>query len=842
MRVSEDLRGLIRRAFTFDFRTKTRDRCRVEAILKTAHDAFISITEQGIILDWNLHAEKMFGFLAKDVLGKPVVSTLVPARFRSVFWKNLSERHVNGYLAAAMERPTEALARHRDGHEFLVELTIGSIRSGSSRIFYGILRDVSARKRAEKISTMQLAFTLVLGRGNDSQKTAQEFLEIICKNLGFNSGAIWKSTTDSTEWDLISLWQNSAFVTHPLHSLDTPSSWPTIPIMAPQVVESGDLQWTDDMSKIDHIAFAPQPMSSGLHGMVSFPVKSNGKIIGIVELYNERVLPIDPGIFPILEDAGHRLSLFFQRRQATENLDDAQRTLQAVTTSSPLATIMLDRQRRVLLWNPMATSVFGWSEEEVLGRPLVIVSQTEGLDHQTDLWGILNGSPQCQGAQVKGLRKDGKTIEVGLWTSTLCNEKGDADRIIGVFADMTERNQERKDLQIAKDQAIEASKVKSLFLANMSHEIRTPLAAMIGFADLLVERQDLATEALRAAAAIKRNGECLSKLVDDILDLTKVEARKLRIDATFCSLPKLLAELLELHTPQANNKGLRLVTSMASPLPDSILTDSLRLHQILNNIIGNAIKFTAAGEVSLHVSYKMIAGSKTKMVILFKVSDSGLGMSLGEQIGIFQPFCQADASTSRRFGGTGLGLALARNLAQSLGGDVTLTSSQPEVGSEFLISIPTELANDSSLTHLAYASGTLVRSDSASGFSASSLQGVSVLVVEDSPDIQVLIQQQLLSLGAAIDLADNGVEALVMTSKKTFDIILMDIQMPGLDGYQTVGRMRESGYRQPIIALTAHAMAEERTRCLEAGFDAHLSKPASKIQLLESIDRYRHIT
>jgi PAS domain S-box-containing protein len=379
--------------------------------------------------------------------------------------------------------------------------------------------------------------------------------------------------------------------------------------------------------------------------------------------------------------------------------------------------------------------------------------------------------------------------------------------------------------------ASEASRTKSAFLANISHEIRTPLGAMIGFAELSLGEQNLSSGENEYIQKILKNGQQLLRIVNDVLDISKVESDRLQIDRVDFSLPRLLEDIVSLLQTQAENKGLQLTLHKATDLPVMISTDPLRLRQILINMIGNAIKFTEKGrvEVAVEVATNPVAGDGPAR-LSFLIKDTGLGIDDEQAARLFEPFVQADESMTRKFGGTGLGLYLSRKLARLLGGDVKLQSSLLGQGSVFRVDIEVQMAEPALVTAAA------VPPPKAARDLTTQLQG-RILVVEDSIDNQILIQAFLQNEALSIDVADNGLEGVSKANEKNYDLILMDIQMPIMDGFEAIQLLRSKGYRGHVVALTAHGMKGDRERCLEQGFDDYLCKPISRQSLVECVSK-----
>jgi signal transduction histidine kinase/CheY-like chemotaxis protein len=392
-----------------------------------------------------------------------------------------------------------------------------------------------------------------------------------------------------------------------------------------------------------------------------------------------------------------------------------------------------------------------------------------------------------------------------------------------------EQKRQRERADHAKVAAIEASHLKSQFLANMSHEIRTPLGAIIGFLDLIKASPDATDEIAGYISIVDRNSYQLMRLIDDILDLSKVESGKMEIEKSEFSLGEFLFDFAAIMNFKAQEKGILFDLHLLTDIPARIISDSTRIRQVLLNAVGNAIKFTEYGRVQVLCSYN---NSELKFVI----TDTGRGISEEQAEKLFQPFVQADASTTRNFGGTGLGLVLAKKICNLMGGDFRLVKSEIGTGSTFEASFLVSI--DKRVNFLGQSNLSVQNKAKSSSDEKLVLKDLKILLVDDTPDNQALIKIFLGKVGAQPDVASNGREGVELATKNKYDLILMDIQMPYMGGHEATQILRKKGLQIPIIALTAHAMKEEREKTAVSGFTDILTKPVKKEVLIDTILKY----
>lgn len=487
------------------------------------------------------------------------------------------------------------------------------------------------------------------------------------------------------------------------------------------------------------------------------------------------------------------------------------------------AIYILDKKGRILSANAGLKNLTGYQSSEIAGTHFAKFYTTEDINRKY---------PEHELRQAK---KDGhydvenwlvKKDSTKFWANIVINRLNDSKNThIGytvIVKDLTDKKIQVDALRKSELSAIKALKLKSQFIADISHEIRTPLGAMLGFAEFLQKENIPEQDRIHYLDVILKNGKNLNKVINDVLDLSKIEAGRINIELDEFNLNNVIADVVELFLPQCNLKNISITFEKHALNVNKVMSDPTRIRQILNNIIGNAIKFTDKGSISISLECVNEAFEKNEFRILIK--DTGIGLDQKELIKIFKPFSQAKNAERQYIKGSGLGLILSRKMAQALGGNLELVSTTPGEGSTFSITFTDYKTLKKALSAHPTKSLDL------------SLKAKSILVVDDSIDNLEIIKLFLNSYGGNPDLASDGQEALQKIQKKNYDVILLDIEMPQMNGFQVIKELHHRKYKTPVIALTAHALPEDKIKTKNAGFFDHVTKPIDFNYLVSMIE------
>lgn len=573
--------------------------------------------------------------------------------------------------------------------------------------------------------------------------------------------------------------------------------------------------------------FVPQTLKSKIEGFVNLYI-SNKTLQRQAELLEEKTRQ--------LEQANKELLL------TTLSLSKAEAQARVIRETSIDAMITFNADGMILTVNPAVTRLFGYSEEDLRGcRITQLVPDLKSLEN--DSADVADRDASAVRRYITGKlsemtlpRKDGTLFPAEL---QIGEAYIDEDHLFAcTVSDITERKKGEQELLQAKEAAESASKVKSEFLATMSHEIRTPMNGVIGMTDLLLET-DLNEEQKELAQVIRKSGDALLAVINDILDFSKIESGKMELDEEPFELASCIEETFDLFTA-SRARSLEMEYYVDPKLPPYVIGDSTRLRQVLINLVGNAVKFTDKGGVYVVVSKQ--AEIEGDIVIEFIVKDTGIGIDESKQSQLFKPFSQLDSSMNRKYGGTGLGLAICKNLVELMGGNIRLDRSSDEQGATFVFTIrvarfdwePDKPVQEEKATESK-------AKETGSGSTRPAADRKNILIAEDNAVNQKLLLRVLENLGHQAEVAETGSEVLEAVSRKRYDLIFMDIQMPEMDGLQVTRQIVDTipeHDRPAIVAMTANVMLEDKEKCLQTGMSDFLAKPIKIDRVKMVMDRY----
>ncbi len=524
-----------------------------------------------------------------------------------------------------------------------------------------------------------------------------------------------------------------------------------------------------------------------------------------------------------------------ERKSVERSLRLSESKLNSIFQSVPEAIVVADAQGRIVQCNDATAAIFGYRMEQLMGQRInLLMNASERKQHDGFLQNyLISGEKKLmnQPRVLQGRRQDGSSFPVRLTISE--TRVDNAHFFIGVMQDFTAIQDAQDMLVDAKEKAEQANRLRGEFLANMSHEIRTPMNGILGMTELALDTED-AKQQKEYLTLARDSANHLLHIINEILDFSKIEAKALELELLEVIPAQLIRHTARSLEQLARVKGVELKVQTEASLPEQVWLDPVRMRQVLTNLIGNAIKFTDQGSVT--VQAEALPGPDAQTCLLcIRIIDTGIGFDPARTDALFSPFTQADGSVTRSFGGTGLGLAITRSLLQLMGGDIT-AQSQPGQGATFVATLPVKwVVRDWAKEAVAspakpqtLASQPVARS-------------LSVLLVEDHDINRKLAEIMLQRMGFCFDTANDGQQALDLLDKHRFDVVLMDVMMPVMDGLTALRLLREkeadTGHRTPVLMVTAHAMTGDKERFLAAGADGYVSKPMSQVALLKEINR-----
>jgi len=744
-------------------------------VVHASIDAFIAMDGRGVVTAWNPAAEGLFGWSAGEALGRTVAELIVPEELRGRHQTGL-ERLAAGGESSIVGQRLELPALRRDGQQIPVELSI-SVRQDRALGFHAFVHDVSERVAARE------AIEVERGQLDDAQAIA---------HVGSWS---WEPATDRTEWSM-EMYRifgrdpaqgpasSQAFFAY-LHADDRDRI----------VAGYGEAFGAGQSFELQYRIVADDGAVRHLQGIGQHT--GQGRYVGTVQDVTSQ-------------------------REAQEALRAAEERFRGAFEQAPIGMGLAALDGGWLRVNRKLCEITGYTQVELLALSFQAITHPEDLHAElTALDRMLAGEIETYEMEKRNLDKTGNVVWINLSVSLVRDEAGEPVHFVRQVEDITERKRLTLELAAARDQALEASRLKSEFLANMSHEIRTPLNGMLGMTALLMDTE-LGVEQHRFADAARVSGEVLLVLLNDILDFSKIEAGHLELETVDFDLRAMLEDVASLLSLPAHNKGLELACGLPDAMPRSLRGDPVRLRQIVTNLVANAVKFTATGEVLLDASIE--DQDEETATFCFRVIDTGIGIAAADQAGLFKSFAQVDASTTRRFGGTGLGLAISRQLVEMMGGEIGV-HSQPGQGSTFWFTVPLRKSQ-------------LVSADPPEA----GLVGRRMLIVDDNATNRTILTRFLQGWGIRSQAVDGAVQArhaLVASVEKQdpFDVVMLDLNMPECDGITlAAGIAADPTFALvKMILLTSSGHGGEARQARQAGIDGYLPKPIRQSELYDCL-------
>ena len=799
----------------------------INAALESTDDGILIVDREGKIVRWNRKFVELWRVPAELLVAE--------CKDRVLGWSLDQLADPEAFLAKVME-----LYRHPEAiSQDLIEMADGRLFDRYSRPLrigadivgrFWSFRDITERKRSEErmVDAMNYIQT-ILSRSPVGLETFRASGENLSANqaaariVGARDGELLLQNFRS-----VASWRSSGMLEMAERALAT------------GLEQRGDCHVTTSFGKdVDlDCLFVPFSFSGEQHLMLTLmDITERRKLEEEVRRQNKELEQRVSERTQSLEDANCELlainSELEERRNEAEQTNKKLRQLSSAVENCSASIVIADSRGLIEYVNPKFSEITGYPREEIIGQnPRLLKADGQPAELYRELWAAISAGREWSG-DLCNRKKNGDIFWEHASISPIRSERGEITNFVAVKEDITEQKRITGELLTAQEAALSANRAKSEFLANMSHEIRTPLSAIIGFSDLTL-RTELQPRQHDYVQKILNAGDLLLSIINDILDFSKIEARQLEMEQITFRLDTILANVTDIVQQKVLQKGLRLQIATAADAPLSLIGDQHRLSQIIVNLLSNAVKFTEEGRVTLETVVQEREGERIKLK--FTVCDTGIGISEHLSKKLFQPFTQADGSTTRRFGGTGLGLSISKQLVQMMGGEIWC-ESRAGLGSTFTFTAWFGLGEPGAAARVPSASPAGGESMTVPDFT-----GTRVLLAEDNEINMLLADELLYETAAVVDHAVNGQEAVRMVTGGTvrYDLVLMDLQMPVLDGYQASRIIRNDSRFAglPIIAMTAHAMTEVQHAVLDAGMSAMVTKPINRWNLLRVMQSF----
>jgi len=754
-------------------------------IMNSALDAIITIDDQGLITFWNPQAEKIFGWQEAEVLGKRLTDNIIPRYHKKGHETGMENYYLTG-TGPVLNKMLELPAVNKKGEEFQIELSIIPVKQGNNNFFCSFIRDISDRKKNE-----------------EALKASQELWRFALEGAG---DGVWeynfqtKKAFFSKQYKRMLGYQEEEFP-------NDPNEWMSR-------IHPEDLPM---ILKTDEAYFAGEINS---HQREYRILHKNGDYIWVLDrgmLVNRTPEGLPERIIGTHSD-------ITDRKLSEQALSNKEEKYRSIITNMNLGLVEVDNDDYIQFVNQSFCKMAGFNEGELIGAKVTEVLNLGESKNLIESKNSLREKGISDAYEVNIRNKEGELRWWLISGAPRLNDKGEHVGSVGIHLDITNQKKLEYDLIKAKEAAEASTEAKEAFLANMSHEIRTPMNAISGMAGQL-NKTTLDQNQRFFLNTIRSSADNLLVIINDILDLSKIESGKLSLEKIGFEPKQVVSHVMEVMRHRAEEKGLEFTNSFCDQkLSEVLIGDPYRLSQIMLNLVSNAIKFTPKGRVD--VSCRVLQDFETAQLIEASVMDTGVGMEKNFIANLFDKFSQEDNSITRNYGGTGLGMSICKQLIELMNGEIKVISKKGQgTVVSFILKMPKGNAGD-------------LPDKGDKEVDTRLLDGKNILITDDNEINRLLASAILSNFGAVVTEACDGQEAIQLVSQKDFDLILMDVQMPGIDGLEATRQIRETLNSTPIIALTAFAFKGDNQKCFDVGMNDYLSKPFEEVQLLEIVSRW----
>jgi PAS domain S-box-containing protein len=801
----------------------TADLVPFEALLESTNEGLYGVDQENRCTFLNRSGARMLGYTRFEVLGRNMHRLIHHSNEDGTPYDDQKCPITRALRDGEAVRIDTEVFWRKDGTSFPAEYSASPIvTNGVRRGAVVTFVDITARRQQERRILVQHDVSRVMAEAETLQEATAKILEAIGENLGWQVGVLWTVNRRRAVLKAKAVWLSSPMDGGDFQAVTCEMTLPRGAGLPGRVWLEGKPQWVSNPADDPNSLARRFKELRDLRGMIAFPVRSNRRVIGVVEFFTSEDRPPDDDLLRTVATLGNQIGEFIERGQAEEELRVRDRAI-ASSTNGIIITDAGQAENPIIYVNPAFERLTGYPADEVLGRNCRFL---QGDDTDPDAIAQLrNAIAQHQDVNVviRNYRKDGTPFWNNLTIAPVRDEGGKVTHFVGLQNDVTDRKRAEEELVAAKEGAEVASQAKSQFLANMSHELRTPLNAIIGYSEMLQEQAEEleAGELTPDLEKIHNAGKHLLTLINDILDLSKIEAGKMDLYLEDFDADQMVREVATTIQPLLDKRGNKLELTVADNLPP-MHADLTKVRQSLFNLLSNASKFTENGKVELDVTQEEADGQSW---VVFQVHDTGIGMSEEQLSKLFEPFSQADRTTTRKFGGTGLGLAITRRFCRMMGGDVTVESETGK-GSTFTIRLPLTGKSEPRVEQP-------VREEKrGSGRSGT------VLVIDDDPAARDLMMRFLTREGFETIIADNGDEGLRLAHEMRPNVITLDVMMPKTDGWSVLQQLKaDPDLRDiPVIMVT---IVDDKNLGYTLGAADYITKPVDREHLGRVLGKYR---